>query len=52
MARRYRTIVANPPWAYPEGWGRIPGGQGEKMAVARGDAPRMKERKPLPFSRQ
>ena len=46
---KYRTIVADPPWEYPEGWGRIPGGQGEKMAVRRGELPRMRERKPLPY---
>jgi len=46
---RYRTIVADPPWHYPEGWGRIPGGQGEAMAVRRGEAPMFKGRKPLPY---
>lgn len=46
---RYRTIVADPPWPYPEGWGRLPGGQGERMAVRNGDVPMMRERKPLPY---
>ena len=46
---KYRAIVVDPPWPYPEGWGRLPGGQGEKMAVRRGEAPRLRERKPLPY---
>lgn len=49
MSRRYRTIVADPPWPYPEGWGRLPGGQGVKAAVTRGELPQMRERKPLPY---
>jgi N6-adenosine-specific RNA methylase IME4 len=46
---KYATIVADPPWPYPEGWGRLPGGQGVKMAVRRGELPQMKARKPLPY---
>jgi N6-adenosine-specific RNA methylase IME4 len=46
---RYRTIVIDPPWPYPEGWGRLPGGQGAKMAVRRGELPQLRERKPLPY---
>lgn len=46
---RYRTIVADPPWPYPDGWGRLPGGQGVHSAVRRGERPQMKERKPLPY---
>lgn len=46
---KYRTLVVDPPWAYPDGWGRLPGGQGEKMAVRRGELPQMTERKPLPY---
>lgn len=48
-ARKYRTIVADPPWPYPEGWGRLPGGQGVRAAVRRGELPQMRERKPLPY---
>jgi len=46
---KYRTIVADPPWQYPEGWGRPPGGQGERMALRAGIAPEMRVRRPLPY---
>ncbi len=50
MSGRYRTIVCDPPWPYPDGWRRLPGSQGVKAAVARGEAPQMTSRKPLPYS--
>ena len=46
---KYRTIVADPPWPYPDGWGRPPGGHGANMAVRRGLALQLRERKPLPY---
>jgi len=45
----YRTVVVDPPWPYPEGWGRTPGGNMVPLAVRRGEAPVFHDRKPLPY---
>lgn len=47
---KYRTIVADPPWPYPEGWpvGSINGRAGQ-TATRRGEAFDVRRRKPLPY---
>lgn len=46
---RYRTIVADPPWDYADGWGRPPGGHANQYAQRQGIVADLKHRNPLPY---